>query len=462
MTKNILLLLFLLIFSSSTELNAQRQAERLLKQAQRSHTRNEYKEAFELLRNAEQELTADEKSKGQKFTDTRYGIIKERLQMYLNLRNSKRAQDQIERMEGLLKGYKNDSLQNDLLYSKANCYYTFGKSSQGDVAINQLIGQYKEQKQYDKVNECYKTLINIARRAGNAALTARAYDKFILWNDSLKALTAQDELNALQLKYDKSLEIIQEKDNSLSTKQYIIIGLCALAAILAAILVFGGIVLVRYIFLTRKQKKSICIANEHNELKSHFIRNISTQMAPTLNSLDNSLPEVRALHSFASHIQELSDLENSLTIPYEMEEKNVSSFCESIMDKIKGKTKEDVSLSVNAPRLNVKIASEPLERILLHLLDNAARYTPEGGKIWLDFKKRGAHTHQFIVSDTGAGIPEERREDLFKPFSEIKDLTKGDGLGLPICSLMATKMNGTLSLDNNYTKGTRFILELHT
>ena len=116
---------------------------------------------------------------------------------------------------------------------------------------------------------------------------------------------------------------------------------------------------------------------------------------------------------------------------------------------------------VNAPKLSVKIAPEPLEHVLLHLLDNAARYTPKEGKIWIDFKKRGAHTHQFVVSDTGCGIDEEKRDNLFKPFSEVKDLTLGDGLGLPICSLMVTKMNGTLSMDTTYTKGTRFVLELH-
>ena len=63
--------------------------------------------------------------------------------------------------------------------------------------------------------------------------------------------------------------------------------------------------------------------------------------------------------------------------------------------------------AVNAPKLSVKTNPEQLERILLHLLNNAAEFTPEGGKIWLDFKKRGAHTHQFIVSDTGSGIAEE-------------------------------------------------------
>ena len=115
---------------------------------------------------------------------------------------------------------------------------------------------------------------------------------------------------------------------------------------------------------------------------------------------------------------------------------------------------------MNAPKLQVKTNREELERILLHLLKNAAYYTEEG-RITLDFKKRGAHTHQFIITDTGTGISEEQREKLFKPFTEVKDLTMGDGLGLPICSLIATKMNGNLSLDSSYTKGSRFILELH-
>ena len=277
----------------------------------------------------------------------------------------------------------------------------------------------------------------------------------------MKALTAQDELNVLKRKYDDSLATIQEKDNSLSAKQYIIIGLCALAAILAAALVFGAVVLLRFIVLTRKQKKAINIANEHNELKTKFIQNISAQMEPTLDTLDASQPGVKALRGFSCHIQELSELESTLAEPYEMQEKNISNFCESVMDKIRGKVQPEVSLTVNAPKLSVKINPEQLERILLHLLENAAEYTPAGGKIWLDFKKRGAHTHQFIVSDTGCGIPEEQRENIFKPFTEVKDLTQGDGLGLPICSLIATKMNGSLTLDGSYTKGARFVLELH-
>lgn len=460
--KKIIAMLLLAVYGWQTGVIAQQQTNRLVRQAQRSHARNEYKEAFEQLRNAEQALNDDEHAKNKKMPEVRYTIAKERLNMYIKLRNAKRANDQLNRMEELAKAANIDSLKNDLLYMTANSAFTFGKNSEGDKAINELIGKYKVNKQYEKINECYKTLIDIARRAGNATLTARAYDKFIIWNDSLKALNAQDELNELQRKYDESLSIIEEKDSSISTKQFIIIGLCALAAILGGALALGIIILLRYILLTRKQKKTIQIANEHNQLKNEFIRNISTQMEPTLNTLDATQPGVQALRTFTAHIQELSELENTLTEPYELQETNVSTFCEQVMEQIRGKVAEDVTLTVNAPKLTAKICPEQLERLLLHLLENAATYTPAGGKIWIDFKKRGAHTHQFVISDTGCGIAEELRENLFKPFTETKDLAEGDGLGLPICALIATKMNGSLTLDTGYTRGTRFVLELHT
>jgi len=426
------------------------------------HRENYYKEAFELLRGAELLVTDGEQKSGKTMPDLRFRINKERLQMYINLKNPARAKEQLTKLEETAKASRNDSLNNDLLYTQANYYYTFGMNSQGDAYINRLINQYKEQKNYAKVDESYKTLIDIARKANNAGLVARTYDKYILWTDSVKALTAQDELNVLKQKYDESLQTIEEKDSSLSAKQYIIIGLCVLAGLLAAVLVLAGVVLLRFVLLTRKQKKAIQIANEHNELKSQFIQNISAQMEPTLNTLDETLPGVRALKGFTEHIQELSELESTLSETYEMREININTFCESVMDKIKGNLKLDITTTVNAPKLSVKTNPEQLERILLHLLNNAAEFTPEGGKIWLDFKKRGAHTHQFIISDTGSGIAEEEQADLFKPFTKVKDLTEGDGLGLPICSLIATKMNGSLTLDSSYTKGCRFVLELHT
>jgi C4-dicarboxylate-specific signal transduction histidine kinase len=59
-------------------------------------------------------------------------------------------------------------------------------------------------------------------------------------------------------------------------------------------------------------------------------------------------------------------------------------------------------------------------------------------------------------------VAEELRDDIFKPFKQVDNLANGDGLGLPICNLIAMKLNGSLSLDTSYKKGCRFVLELHS
>ena len=363
------------------------------------HRENYYKEAFEVLTRADQMVSEGEKKSGKQMPALRYPIIKERMRMYLNMGKTGNAKTQLDQLEDVSKKADSDSLKTDLLYTQAAYFYTLRQNDKGDATIRQLIEESNRQ----------------------------------------QAAEAQGKYDTLKQQYDMSLQTIEEKDSSLFAKQYFIVSLGILSIILAAALVGVAVILLRFFVLSRKQKKAIALANEHNELKTQFIQNISAQMEPTLATLDDRQPGIQALRGFAQHIQELSDLEQSLSEPYEAEEKNVSTFCEGLMEKIQKANQKDLALSVNA----------------------AVRYTPDGGKVTLDFKKRGAHTHQFIVTDTGCGISEEQRAKLFKPFSEIKDLTQGDGLGLPICSLMAIRMNGSLTLDEGYTKGARFILELH-
>lgn len=249
--KKIISILLLATFCIFTQLHAQNRADELMKQAQENltkkeyikarylflqaynafatqdkyaqavecgvnasalyHRENYYKEAFELLRGAEQVVATGEQKTGKAMPNLRFRINKERLQMYINLKNPARAKEQLTKLEETAKASHNDSLSNDLLYTQANYYYTFGMNTQGDAATNRLIGQYKEQKNYAKVDECYKTLISIARKANNAGLVARTYDKYILWTDSVKALTAQEELNALKKKYDESWPLSRRK-----------------------------------------------------------------------------------------------------------------------------------------------------------------------------------------------------------------------------------------------------------
>ena len=420
---------------------------------------NYYQEAFDLLRRVDQTITASKVSSGEAAA-LHYMATKERLQMYIKMRRSESAKDQLNILESLANQSGNESVQNDLLYTKAIYYYTFGQNAQGNAVFKEMADKLTASKEYDKVDEVYRTLIANGRKSNNASMVAQSYSNYLAWKDSTNALKHADEIEALKKQIADNEATIADKDSSLSARMALIIGICNLAAALAAALVVGAFILMRYILLTRKQKKIIKLENDNNALKAKFISNISSQLDPTFQKLDNSIPEVKALLAFSSHIQTLSKLENTTEV-IEPEETPLQPFCEELMSLIEDKVKPNVNLTVNAPKTAININKEYVSHILTHLLGNAAIYTPEGGNIWLDVKKRSPHTYQILVSDTGCGIPEEKHEDVFKPFLEIRDLTQGDGLGLPICKQMALKMNGDLNIDPQFTKGTRFILELH-
>ena len=381
--------------------------------------------------------------------------------MYIKLRKSESAKDQLNIMESQASQSGDEDIKNDLLYTKAIYYYTFGMNAQGNAVFKEMANKLTASKEYGKVDEVYQTLIANGRKSNNANMVAQSYSNYIAWKDSTDALKHADEISALKKQIADNEATIADKDSSLSTRWFFIIGLCILAAALAAALVIGAIILMRFILLDRKQKKTIRLANESNALKAKFISNISAQLEPTFKKLDSKQPEVKALLEFSNHIQTLSELENRDSSEIELEDTPVPAFCESLMDQIRDKVKSEVNLTVNASNMSAKINKEYVSHILLHLLNNAALYTPAEGTISLEFKKRGPHSYQFLVSDTGSGIPEEKREDIFKPFLEIRDLTTGDGLGLPICKQMALKMNGDLDIDPKFTKGTRFVLDLH-
>ena len=421
---------------------------------------NYYKEAFDLLVHADQAIVDSKDESASTKAAQHYLVSKERLKIYMKLRKSDSAKAQLNTMESQANASGDESLKNDLLYNKAIYYYTFGMNTQGDAVFKEMASKLTASKEYDKVDEAYQTLIANGRKSGSANLVAQSYRSYIAWKDSANALKFADEIGALKQQIADNEEAIAEKDSSLTTRMAVIVGLGILAGALAVALVVGAIVLLRFIVLTRKQKKTIRLANENNALKAQFISNISAQLNPTLKKLDSRTPEVKALLAFSEHVQTLSELENS-TEAVEMEETAVPQFCEGLVEQVKGKTRSGVTMTVNAPKMSAKLNREYVSHILLHLLENAAEYTPENGNIVLEYKKRSAHTHQFLVSDTGAGIPEEQRDEVFKPFREVRDLTTGDGLGLPICKQMALKMGGDLDIDPAFTKGTRFVLELH-
>jgi heavy metal sensor kinase len=111
-----------------------------------------------------------------------------------------------------------------------------------------------------------------------------------------------------------------------------------------------------------------------------------------------------------------------------------------------------------------------LRRLLLNLLDNAIKHTPEGGAITISCKREGAR-YVIAVGDTGAGIPAEAQPHIFDRFyradgarSRVEDdgagLTGGAGLGLSIARWIAEAHDGTLELLHSSAAGSVFQLTL--
>ena len=383
--------------------------------------------------------------------------------MYMRLNNAEQCKLQIEKLEDLAERAKQDEVSEDLLMTKAGYYQKFGMNDKSLQCYKQLVQKRSQGKDEQGVDKCYQDMLAQAKTGKNASLTRALERLYTNWQDSIKAVKAAQELQALQDEYSASQNLLLRKQDKIDTQKGSIVFLCILAAALAGGLLFFIGIMLKNIRQIKKLKKSLSIANENNEQKSKLINNIGEQITPSLDAIEsgNVKKHVQALKDLMQHIQSYMELESTREEHYEMKDMNIQALCENIMNKAKESFRTDVVASLNVPRVNVRTNAEALENVLLYLLGNAALHT-ESGKITLEFKKRSAHSGQFIVTDTGCGIPEEKRPSLFKPFAEVQDLTKGDGLGLPTCALIAYKLNGTLRLDEEYKKGTRFILELHS
>lgn len=94
---------------------------------------------------------------------------------------------------------------------------------------------------------------------------------------------------------------------------------------------------------------------------------------------------------------------------------------------------------------------------MYNLVNNAVQAMPKGGKLTIE-----AHTTKdkviISVKDTGVGIPEEVKPNLFTPLFTTK--SKGQGLGLAVVKRLVEGLNGKVSFESEEGKETKFIVEL--
>ncbi|MCC6773709.1 MAG: HAMP domain-containing histidine kinase, partial [Gemmatimonadaceae bacterium] len=113
--------------------------------------------------------------------------------------------------------------------------------------------------------------------------------------------------------------------------------------------------------------------------------------------------------------------------------------------------------------ITVRADSEKLQQILINLLGNAAKFTPQNGRIDVSCAVESRQLH-FRVRDTGVGIPTELTERIFEPFVQanrtLRSSQEGVGLGLAISRELARGMGGELTVDSALGEGSTFTLTL--
>ena len=124
-----------------------------------------------------------------------------------------------------------------------------------------------------------------------------------------------------------------------------------------------------------------------------------------------------------------------------------------------------ISIDVDMPRgLTVSVDARVVRQILLNLVSNAVKFTPEGGKVEIAAAVGKDGSLAIWVTDNGVGIPENSLERVFKPFErathDSKEAVEGTGLGLSIARQLAELHGGAVTLESAVGKGTRATLTL--
>ncbi|MFK7802314.1 MAG: sensor histidine kinase [Anaerolineae bacterium] len=117
---------------------------------------------------------------------------------------------------------------------------------------------------------------------------------------------------------------------------------------------------------------------------------------------------------------------------------------------------------IQSTKLNIFTDRQKLLQILINLLGNANKFT-ENGEIQLSIKNQG-NTMNFLVSDTGIGIPASAQAEIFQPFQQV-DVEynrnyDGAGLGLAICNQFAQLLEGELEVVSQENYGSVFTLKI--
>jgi two-component system phosphate regulon sensor histidine kinase PhoR len=162
---------------------------------------------------------------------------------------------------------------------------------------------------------------------------------------------------------------------------------------------------------------------------------------------------------FASHL-------DSGRLRLDTERVDVAALANEVVESMRIQLEGDVRLRVEAPSNGlpaVDVDPIKLRRVLLNLLENAIKYSPEGGPVVLRVDAEGGRMRVRVL-DEGLGIPRGEQERIFEKFyradPQLARGVGGTGLGLYICRELVQRMGGEIEVESEPGKGSTFTVDL--
>lgn len=223
------------------------------------------------------------------------------------------------------------------------------------------------------------------------------------------------------------------------------------------------------------------------KVRSEFVANVSHELRTPITSikgfvetlLEDELPEetkrrflrivkdeADRLEALIGDLLDLSRLESD-TAPLARQDVDLLELVSDVVERLRPQA--DKKAIVPEIRIPPGLPAVPVDRdmfgqALMNLLDNAIKYTPSGGHVWVEARKVAADYIEISVADDGPGIPSEHVPRIFERFYRVDKARSraegGTGLGLAIVRHIVQRHQGSVRVESRLGKGSRFIITL--
>ena len=233
---------------------------------------------------------------------------------------------------------------------------------------------------------------------------------------------------------------------------------------------------------TRKQVELELIqakekAEESDRLKSAFLANMSHEIRTPLNaivgfsSLLAETDEAELRHVYMSLVQENNELLLNLIsdildiskieagmIDLVMGRVDVPQLCREVIATFSHKKRDtavELRFDENSPQIVIDADKNRIMQVLSNFLTDALKFTTKGS-ITLSYSLEDESQVRFCVTDTGKGIPDEQKHEIFNRFVKLDSFVQGAGLGLSICQSLVNRMGGKIGVESREGEGSCF------